>query len=221
MAALPILYSFRRCPYAMRARLALASSGEQVELREVVLRDKPAEMLAASPKGTVPVLVLADGGVLEESRDIMDWALSKNDPEGLTDWPAAELETMQALIETFDGPFKTALDRYKYATRYGDADEAAEHAKAAGHLAGLEAMLEGRPYLFGDRISLADIALLPFVRQYAHVDIDWFRAQPWPNVVRWLDAFLASDRFHAVMAKHPQWQSGEGGVLFPAADTGV
>ena len=221
MAALPILYSFRRCPYAMRARLALASSGEQVELREVVLRDKPAEMLAASPKGTVPVLVLANGGVLEESRDIMDWALSENDPEGLTDWPAAELEAMWALIETFDGPFKTALDRYKYATRYADRDEAAERATAAGHLAGLEAMLEGRPYLFGDRIRLADMALLPFVRQYAHVDMDWFRAQPWPNVIRWLDAFLASDRLQAVMAKYPQWQSGKGGVLFPAPDTGV
>ena len=216
MTGKPILYSFRRCPYAMRARLSIASSGQQVELREVVLRNKPAEMLAASPKATVPVLVCADGSVLEESRDIMDWALSENDPEGLTDWPADDLAAMQALVETFDGPFKTALDRYKYATRYADADEGSERAKAAGYLAELETMLEGRLYLFGERMSLADMAILPFVRQYAHVDINWFRAQPWPNVIRWLDAFLASNRLEAVMAKYPQWKSGESGVLFPA-----
>ena len=218
MTGLPIFYSFRRCPYAMRARLAIASAAQQVELREVVLRDKPEEMLAASPKATVPVLVLADGSVLEESRDIMDWALGENDPEGLTDWPEDDLDAMLALVETFDGPFKTALDRYKYATRYTDADEAAERAKAAGYLAELETMLEGRPYLFGERMSLADMAILPFVRQYAHVDIDWFRAQPWPSVIGWLDAFLASDRLDAVMAKYEQWKSGERGVLFPAAE---
>ena len=216
MTGKPILYSFRRCPYAMRARLSIASSGQQVELREVVLRDKPAEMLAASPKATVPVLVRADGSVLEESREIMDWAFSENDPEGLTDWPADDLAAMQALAETFDGPFKTALDRYKYATRYADADEGSERAKAAGYLAELETVLEGRLYLFGERMSLADMAILPFVRQYAHVDIDWFRTQPWPNVIRWLDAFLASNRLEAVMAKYPQWKSGESGVLFPA-----
>ncbi|MCB1421798.1 MAG: glutathione S-transferase [Nitratireductor sp.] len=218
MAGLPILYSFRRCPYAMRARLAIAASGEPVELREVVLRDKPAEMLEASPKATVPVLVLADGSVLEESRDIMDWALAQNDPERLIDWPAAELEAMRLLIETFDGPLKMALDRYKYATRYADADETAERAKAAGYLAELEVMLDGKSYLFGERMSLADMAILPFVRQYAHVDIDWFRAQDWPNVIRWLDAFLVSDRLDAVMAKYEQWKSGERGVLFPAAE---
>lgn len=205
----------------MRARLAIASAAIQVELREVVLRDKPAEMLAASPKGTVPVLVRGDGGILEESRDIMEWALGENDPEELTNWPAMEAEAMRALIETFDGPFKTALDRYKYATRHGDVDELAERAKAAEYLAELETRLEGRPYLFGGRMSLADMAILPFVRQYAHVDIDWFRAQNWPNVIGWLDGFLASERFQAVMEKYPQWKNGERGVPFPASGVRV
>lgn len=215
MNGLPVLYSFRRCPYAMRARLALQSSGQQVALREVVLRDKPAEMLRVSPKGTVPVLVQPDGAVLEESRNIMDWALAKNDPEGLTEWPSEVLDAMEALMADFDGPFKTALDRYKYATRYADADEVAERNKAAAYLMKLEAMLEGQRFLFGERMSLADMAILPFARQYAHVDIGWFREQAWPNVVSWLDAFLASNRFSAIMTKYPQWKSGEAGVLFP------
>lgn len=206
----PILYSFRRCPYAMRARLAIASSGLQVELREIVLRDKPPAMLAASPKGTVPVL-LADR-VIDESRDIMLWALGKNDPEGLI---PALTEEAGHLIEVCDGPFKTALDLTKYAVRHPDTDPAQSRASAAAFIATLDAQLDGAPWLMGDSPSLADFAILPFVRQFAHTDLDWWDAQPYPSVHNWLAAFKASDRFAAIMGKYPPWKDNDNMVLFP------
>ncbi|MCB1387191.1 MAG: glutathione S-transferase [Nitratireductor sp.] len=217
---MPILYSFRRCPYAMRARLAIAASRLAVELREVVLRDKPADMLAASPKGTVPVLVLPQGEprIVEESLDIMRWALAAGDPEGWMAYPPEALAEMDRLIETLDGPFKTALDRYKYSTRHDDADRAGERERAATFIRSLEALLAGRSYLFGDRFSFADGAVLPFVRQYAFTDIAWFRGQDWPGVTGWLDAFLASERFAAVMAKYPQWRPGTPGARFGGSE---
>ncbi|MEM9279631.1 MAG: glutathione S-transferase [Pseudomonadota bacterium] len=210
----PILYSFRRCPYAMRARLALVSSGISVELREVVLRDKPAEMLEASPKGTVPVLVLGDGRVLEESIDIIDWALSSNDPEGLIDFGEGEIVEIRELIGQGDGPFKAALDRYKYPNRYEGVEQEEQREIGSAFIRTLNERLNGKAYLFGDRFSLADAAILPFVRQFAHVDQDWFWSQDWPNVIRWLEAFLESNRFQEIMAKYPQWKSGEERVLF-------
>lgn len=197
----PILYSFRRCPYAIRARLALAVSGTAVEHREVKLRDKPAEMLAASPKGTVPVLVLPDGRVIDESIDIMRWALARNDPE---DWLAGD---DVELIATNDGAFKHHLDRYKYPERY--AADGADH-RAAGRaiLEGLEARLTERAYLGGERFGLADAALLPFVRQFAAVDRAWFAAQDLPQVQAWLGAFVASALFETVMAVREPWRAG-------------
>lgn len=195
----PILYTFRRCPYAMRARLALASAGISVELREVVLRDKPADLLTASPKGTVPVLIDGDD-VVEESRDIMLWALRRNDPEGWLNRP-----DLNDLIDTIEGPFKTALDRYKYATRYTDANPDSERAKAAAILMDINAKLDGNPWLGGESPCFADMATVTFVRQFAMVDLAWFRAQDWPHVISWLDRFLNSDRFAAIMAKYPQW----------------
>lgn len=200
----PILYSFRRCPYAMRARLAIASAGIEVELREVVLRDKPQEMLAASPKGTVPVLI-TETGVIEESREIMDWALAKNDPEGLLEMPP-EGEDWIAAIE---GPFKTALDRYKYDTRFPEADASEERAKAAAILMTVDAQLRKTPWLYGDRPSLADLATITFVRQFAMVDRAWFEAEDWPGVTQWLTRFLDSERFQSIMQKYPKWEPPE------------
>lgn len=207
----PILYSFRRCPYAMRARLAIASVGLTVELREVVLRDKPQEMLTASPKGTVPVLI-TETGVIEESREIMDWALAQNDPEGLRDMPP-EGEDWIAQIE---GPFKTALDRYKYDTRFPEADPSLEREKAAAILRPVDATLQRSAWLYGERPSLADLATLTFVRQFAMVDKDWFDAEDWPGVQRWLEAFLASVRFNSIMEKYPKWQATDAPVIFPS-----
>jgi len=216
--SLPVLYSFRRCPYAMRARLALAVSGQRYELREVVLSSKPPEMLAASPKGTVPVLVLPAGEVIEQSLDIMLWALQRHDPQH---WLAPEhgtLQDMQVLIGTNDGAFKRNLDRYKYPNRY--LDEAAEetagdsaafataHRTAGGGWLGqLERMLEQHGWLFGAQASLADMALLPFVRQFAHTDAAWFAAQPWPRLQVWLAGFEASSLYQGVMEKHAPWRA--------------
>ena len=212
---LPILYSFRRCPYAMRARLAIASAGYQCELREIVLRDKAPEFVEASPKATVPVLVTPDGQVVEESLDVMHLVLEEHDPEG---WLAPEqgtLEDMQALVSECDGPFKLALDRYKYTTRYDDANRETEREKGSAFLRELDTRLAGSTYLFGERISLADMAIAPFVRQFANTDRAWFDAQPWPDLHRWLNEFLASDRFRAIFAKYPKWESGDEVTLFP------
>lgn len=197
----PILYSFRRCPYAIRARLALAVSGIAVEHREVKLRDKPAVMLAASPKGTVPVLVLPDGRVIDESLDIMRWALARNDPE---DWLPGD---DPALIANNDGPFKHHLDRYKYAERFA-ADNADHRAAGLAILEGLEARLAARAYLGGERFGLADAAILPFVRQFGAVDRDWFVAQDLPRVLTWLDGFVGSALFDRVMVAREVWKAG-------------
>ena len=206
----PILYSFRRCPYAMRARLALASSGVTVELREIVLRDKPADMLAVSPKGTVPVLVADE--LVEESLDVMHWALGQSDPEGLMHGLSEEA---RALIAECDGPFKTALDRTKYAVRYPELDASESRANAAKFITKLDARLDCKPWLFGARPSLADFAILPFVRQFAHTDLDWWDAQPYPNAQNWLAAFKASDRFKSIMTKYTPWKAGDDVILFP------
>ena len=203
----PVLYSFRRCPYAIRARLAIAASGVQVELREVVLRDKPPEFLAASPSATVPCLV-TDAGVIDESLDIMRWALRQNDPAGLLEMPDAGHDW----IARNDGPFKHALDRVKYASRYPDDDHTTHLATATAHLSALDATMG--TWLF-DRPTLADYAMLPFIRQFAFIDKPWFDAQPWPRLHAWLDRFLSSDSLGAVMGKYPTWAEGDAPRLFP------
>jgi len=211
----PILYSFRRCPYAMRARLAVASSGLQVELREIVLRNKPKAFLDASPSATVPCLLsagAANGGVIDESLDIMKWALANHDPEGWLSMP----DEGWGWIERADGPFKHALDRTKYASRYPHTDPAVHRAQAAVFLADLNEKIDG--WMFG-RPSLADYAILPFVRQFAFIDKAWFDAQPWPDVHGWLERFLASDRFDSIMMKYPAWADGDPVVAFPGTPT--
>ena len=190
-----VLYSFRRCPYAMRARMALRYSGVPLSIVEVSLKAKPAEMLALSPKGTVPVLVCADGRVIEQSLEIMHWALARHDPDN---WLGPD---SAALIEENDQVFKVNLDRYKYAIRYPEQPMEHWRAQGATFLQRLEVLLEQTPYLSGDTLSLADIALAPFVRQFAHVDRDWFEQAPYPRLNAWLERFLASELFSAVMAK--------------------
>ncbi|TWR86246.1 glutathione S-transferase [Pseudomonas saxonica] len=190
-----VLYSFRRCPYAMRARMALRHSGVPLTTVEVSLKAKPAEMLALSPKGTVPVLVCADGRVIDQSLDIMRWALARNDPDN---WLGPD---RTALIEENDQVFKANLDRYKYAIRYPE--QPMEHYRAQGEqfLQHLEDLLGHAPYLAGDMLSLADVALAPFVRQFAHVDREWFEQAPYPHLRVWLERFLTSALFTSVMAK--------------------
>lgn len=199
--ATPILYSFRRCPYAMRARLALQVSGADLEHREIVLRSKPAHMLEISPKGTVPVLLLPDGTVLEESLDVMRWALAQNDPER---WLNAADE---ALIAANDGPFKHSLDRYKYATRYEGADPLEHRGICEAQLKILNARLASQPYLSGEARGFTDAAIMPFIRQFANTDRAWFDAQPLPALQAWLAKWLDSEIFTAVMQKHPLWQA--------------
>lgn len=206
---LPVLYSFRRCPYAMRARLALASSGARVELREILLRDKAPAFVATSPSATVPCLKAGDE-VLDESLDVMKWALAQTDPDDWLDMPPEG----HALIAEADGAFKQALDRTKYHTRYGS-DPEAERANANVFLAKLNDLIGDKDFLFKATPSLADMAILPFVRQFAFIDKPRFDAEPFPNLARWLDRFLASDEFAKIMPKYAVWQDGDAPIYFP------
>ncbi|CUI44714.1 glutathione S-transferase [Cognatishimia activa] len=205
----PLLYSFRRCPYAMRARLAIAASGQKVELREIVLRDKAPAFLQTSPSGTVPCLKV-DDRVIDESLDIMVWALERSDPEGWLNMP----DEGNDLIKEADGPFKKALDRTKYANRYKDADPEEERINANVFLQKLDAQLM-QPFLFGPSPTLADMAILPFVRQFAFIDKARFDAEDWPSLSRWLEGFLASDRFKSIMQKYDKWVSGDAPIFLP------
>ena len=203
----PVLYSFRRCPYAIRARLALAQAGVAVELREVALRDKPAAMLVASPKGTVPVLQLPDGNVLDESLDIMRWALQQQDGDG---WLArAESPEHHALLQATDGPFKHWLDRYKYAPRFPErsADDYRAEAEQC-LLSPLEALLAKTPWLGGDKPCLSDAAIFPFVRQFAGVDTEYWRTASYRYTYLWLEKWLGTPLFVGVMYKQALWNPG-------------
>ncbi len=204
------LYSFRRCPYAMRARLALLASGARFELREIVLRDKPAAMLAASPKGTVPVLQLDDGRVIDESLDIMLWALGRNDPER---WLAGY---DAALVEAFDTQFKHHLDRYKYAERH-DADPIAHRDAGLALLAQLDARLADSADLCGPQRTLSDMAIFPFVRQFAAVDPDGFAALPIARAQAWLARHVASPLFEQAMQRFAPWTPGDPPIVLNAS----
>ena len=194
----------------MRARLAVAASGIQVELREILLRDKAPELMASSPKGTVPVLV-THSQVIEESFDIMLWALAQSDPERWLDMPAVGYDW----ISSCDGPFKQALDHTKYAVRYPEIDPLQERVQASGFLQDLNIQIAGSEWMFGPDCKLADMALLPFIRQFANIDKTWFDQQPWPNLQRWLAKFLASERFAGIMVKYDKWAAGYTAPTFP------
>lgn len=192
----------------MRARLAVKAAGLRLELREILLREKPQAFLDTSPSGTVPSLRL-NSQVIDESLDIMIWALRQNDPAELLDMPGEGW----ALIETSDGPFKAALDHTKYAVRYPDLDPEAERAKASDFLMHLNDKLTGA-WLYGDQPKLADLAILPFVRQFANIDRAWFDDQNWPGLRGWLDRFIDSPAFEGIMSKHPPWKDGDAPVWF-------
>ena len=210
---LPLLYSYRRCPYAMRARMALLQAGVAFEAFEIVLRDKPAELLRLSPKGTVPVLRLPDGRVLEESWDIMRWALAPCDPQGV--WSLAQSPENLDLLQRNDGEFKRLLDRYKYPERHADEALPRETARERAAVALpvlLESRLQSQPWLGSAQPCATDLALFPFVRQFAAVEPAWFGGRPWPALQAWLRHWLESDLFAACMAKLPARQV----MVFPA-----
>jgi glutathione S-transferase len=194
----------------MRARMALMISAQNVEIREIILRQKPPAMLLASPKATVPVLVLPDAQVIDQSLDIMHWALAQNDPEA---WLTGD-DT--ALITTNDGPFKHHLDRYKYPNRH-DSDPLIHRDAGLALLADLDARLSQTSYLCGETRSLADIALFPFIRQFAATDPVWFDAQPLPHLQNWLTGHLQSDLFGRAMIRLPVWVDGQAPVLLGTA----
>ena len=209
---LPILYSFRRCPYAMRARMAIHASGQKCELREVLLRDKPPSMLEYSPKGTVPVLILQDGYVIDESLDVIDWALNLNDPD---DWQRSkDTKKTKELIKINDGEFKYHLDRYKYSKRYDNEDPEFHRKKCLKFIESVNNELNNSKYIFDDNISYADIVLLPFIRQFRIADIDWFDALPYNNLKKWLSGFLDSTLLNSIMKKYDFWKEGDKSIVF-------
>ncbi|GAB1256032.1 glutathione S-transferase [Aurantivibrio plasticivorans] len=204
---IPILYSFRRCPYAIRARIALNYAGVPVCLREVELKNKPRPMLDISPKGTVPVLVLPDGGVIDESLDVMLWALHKNDPDHwLSNYD-------KELVLKNDLQFKPHLDRYKYADRYPEHSLEFYRAKVVVFLSELNSRLADSLYLCGQHPSLTDIAIFPFIRQCAFVDKGWFDSADFLHLQRWLDELLNSTLFQSVMMKYKPWREGASGEI--------
>ena len=210
----PILYSFRRCPYAMRARMALAQSSIRCELREVVLSDKPQEMLEASSKATVPVLVLKSQ-ILDESLDIMRWALAQSDPHRWISEDSRVVDATRSLVANNDGPFKYHLDRFKYSTRYDNVDVLRERELASEFVADLESRLSGQVYLFGSRPTFADVAIFPFIRQFAGADRGYWQGAPFPHVRRWLEQWCTSNLFARCMKKYPRWVPGAAPTPFP------
>jgi glutathione S-transferase len=195
------LYSYRRCPYAMRARMALITAQIQCDVYDINFRDKPDAMLAASPKGTVPVLITNDNQVIDESLDIMRWALKINDPQ---DWITQQPKEQLTLIAQNDGEFKKSLDRYKYPTRFENEDCSAAKAKGLAFLTKLNNRLSGSKNLMGDRSQIADIAIFPFIRQFANVDRAWFDALPLPHLQTWLTHHLSSPLFKTIFKKHEE-----------------
>ena len=191
--------------------MALAASGAEVMLREVLLKDKPAELLAASPKATVPVLVLSDGRVIEESLDVMQWALEYRDPLNWLEGEALDSDWISAC----DGDFKHWLDRYKYAERYPEHAAEDYRQNAEAFIERLEDQLSSTDWVGGDAANAVDVALFPFMRQFAGVDPSWWQQAPYPHVQQWLENWLNSALFSAIMAKYPRWESGQPGERFP------
>ncbi|OCH04683.1 glutathione S-transferase [Aliivibrio fischeri] len=203
------LYSFRRCPYAMRARLGIVQSNKTVHLREIILKNKPESMLQASPKGTVPVLINNKGKVIDESLDIMKWAL-----EGSELLQSTTSEMFQ-LIRENDDIFKSWLDKYKYADRYPEYSEIYYREQGELFLNKLEQRLTTSPMLFSKQYSFADLAILPFIRQFAFVDIHWFRQSKYKNLQHWLFEFIESELFNSIMNKYPAWLDSHQEFIFP------
>lgn len=211
--SIPILYSFRRCPYAMRARLALYTANIKVEIREIILRDKPTHMLEISPKGTVPVLHLTDGTIIDESLDIMIYALGRQDPD---EWIHEHEQTTDFLIKRNDSDFKYALDRYKYPDRYPDEDCSDMFGRGAEILRDLNTRIEENGALVNDYNTLADYAIFPFIRQFANTNRERFHALHLKPLEEWLENHLESDLFNNVMEKYKPWQPEDTPIIFGA-----
>jgi len=213
---MPILYSFKRCPYAMRARMALYLSNTVVELREVSLRDKPQSMLEISPKGTVPVLILDDGNVIDESIEIIEWCIKKKKnifTETLNS--DQELFTEDA-IKLFDEKFKFHLDRYKYATRYEDVDEIIHRESCVEILKTMENKISNKIFFYTDHLNKIDICILPFIRQFRIANPEWFDNHiEFPKVQKWLDNFLKSSILEEIMVSHEVWKKNNTAIFFP------
>lgn len=210
------LYSFRRCPYAIRARMALRISGTRLILREVVLSRRPQALYDQSPKGTVPVLVLPDGEVIDESWEIIQWALSQNDPHcWWSDLDSSLKEEAVRLVTQNDGPFKKSLDQYKYSDRHPEESKESYRSRGEQVLAELDSLLNKHKYLISEQITAADIALFPFIRQFAHVDKTWFDSLPYTQLQRWLAELLESEFFTGVMKKYKEWSPDAEPVYFP------
>jgi len=197
----------------MRARLAIKSSQIQLELREVVLRNKPQEMLSISPKATVPVLLLADGTVIDESWDIVHWATQQQDPSQLRG-NQKRIDLADQLISQNDNEFKQWLDRYKYADRYPEFSAEHYRSQAEPFLYALDQRLSQHEFLLDQHPSLADIGIFPFIRQFAHVDLDWFQQTPYPNLQRWFNYYLSSELFASIMSKYKPWLEGQAAINF-------
>jgi len=218
---LPILYSLRNCPFAMRARIAIFKTKQSIQLRDVVLSNKPQAMLIVSPKATVPVLIInhADNNkkieVIDESLDIMLWALQVRDPHNLfqQENPSAKDDMLQ-IINTFDVEFKSCLEAYKCAKRYKE-DNISECRQACEiYIKVLEGFLSQHDYIFSNNESLVDIALLPFLRQFARIERQWYLQSPYPKLRQWLNNYLQSPMFTKVMTKYPLWQENQRIVIF-------
>jgi glutathione S-transferase len=215
MQTYPVLYSFRRCPYAMRARLAVNKANIKCELREVILKDKPESMLAISSKGTVPVLLTTEEKVIDQSCEVMHWALNKNDPDNWLDEDASQ---SQFLIDYNDNEFKHFLDRYKYHVGYPEYSQEYYRENSESFLKLLEEHL-GRHQgvaLLGDRYSFVDMAIFPFIRQFAMVDLEWFQSSPYDLLKKWFAAIEQGELFQSSMEKYEQWKPGQAPVYFPA-----
>ncbi|MCZ6804933.1 MAG: glutathione S-transferase [Proteobacteria bacterium] len=215
MSPWPILYSFRRCPYAMRARMALYQAEIKCELREIVLKDKPDTLIAYSEKATVPVLITPTEEIIDQSLKVIFWALEQNDPQ---DWLAANEEETRLLINDNDNEFKYYLDRYKYHVAYPEYSQEHYRDKALPFLDTLEQRLDVNQgiALVDRRLTLADTAIFPFVRQFANVDLNWFQSSHYTKVIAWYTRLEQSILFTQCMIKYEQWVPGEPAIMFPA-----
>jgi glutathione S-transferase len=216
---LPVLYSLRNCPYAMRARIAIYYAKQKVALRDLVLTDKPDEMLAVSPKGTVPVLVIGNEleqpQVIDESLEVMLWALHESDPDNLLHHETAHiLSEMLSLISQFDNEFKTCFDKYQCAKRYHEDSLESDRQACEKYITNLEQRLQVNDFLMSDKASLADIALLPFIRKFSKVERQWYLQSPYPKLREWLNRYLQSRMFSKVMTQHPLWQENKEVIIF-------
>jgi len=210
----PILYSYRRCPFAIRARMALSYAGISFEVREIEFRNKPESLIKISPKGTVPVLYFCENNkVLEESMDIIRWALTQNDPDRWADWPDIVQKDIEGLINRNDVEFKTSLDKYKYPDRYPEKTQEQHRGDCENILRDLEERLEQHRFLLGERISIADVSLFPFIRQCANVDCEWFSCSDYRKLTKWLQTIENAPLYKSIMLKYKPWRSGDMPIL--------